>query len=478
MKKENSKKIDKKKITCDSVYLEVSGNNIKACFDISKEGKKYYLLSKQSFGEASEENIADSLKELCKKHDLRPKRAYLNLPKFLVITRFLRLPSVKNAEIADMVRNEAIKQIPYSEDEIISRHRLIQKFKDGYSSVYLALVKQDTLKTYINGILKAGLNIEFIALSSEALFAWYAYELSQAKTKIEGVYGVINIDADHTEIIIGDNNNLAFTRMFATKQDLQANILEVQRSLSIFQKESNKTINKLVVTGSYGKTTEIIDGLQKAINVEVEFIDPARNIKLFGDSATLMADMSYVDLVGIAEKQNELQMNLMTEKLIQSKKAFAIRKGAFKSFLFLTLFLVLIFAAFAKHYIDRKNILEFVDAQMITMKPKVDEALKIKKDIEILRGEFYKSPLAVETLGEIYKITPSGIVYNMIEYDSSGSLILRGYAQDLKNVIGFISTIEKSDVFQNASIKYTSKRNIKGKTFTDFEIICSIKAEQ
>jgi Tfp pilus assembly PilM family ATPase len=75
------------------------------------------------------------------KHNIR-----LNIPRHLVTVRFVKLPSTDEAEIKLMAGSEALKHVPYADEEIVSCHRVIEKTADGYSNVMIAVAQADTVR--------------------------------------------------------------------------------------------------------------------------------------------------------------------------------------------------------------------------------------------------------------------------------------------------------------------------------------------
>ncbi len=58
------------------------------------------------------------------------------------------------------------------------------------------------------------------------------------------------------------------------------------------------------------------------------------------------------------------------------------------------------------------------------------------------------------------------------------SLVLKGNASSMNNVIGFVSLLENSPLFENVKVRYTTQRPNEGSTAIDFEIFCGITGNE
>jgi Tfp pilus assembly protein PilN len=81
---------------------------------------------------------------------------------------------------------------------------------------------------------------------------------------------------------------------------------------------------------------------------------------------------------------------------------------------------------------------------------------------------------SVNALTELYDLAPLNLNLNYIKFENGGKFIIRGTADSMATVFSFNGSMEKSKVFKEVKIKYTTKRVEGQKDFVDFEINCLI----
>ncbi|MCK4463733.1 MAG: hypothetical protein KAU58_05420, partial [Candidatus Omnitrophica bacterium] len=174
------KKIKFKKIP---VSVELYNNSIKLAGGVfSKKGPIFSLIKKEFFSKENND-IFKEIAYLFRIHKFPSKSVFLNIPRHLVMARLLHLPSTSDDEIRNMVKMESAKQMPYRDEDIIIGYKIIEKLKNGYSDVLLAIAQEGIIKRLINILRGADLTIEKIILGSESLFGWYSVIRESRKEK-------------------------------------------------------------------------------------------------------------------------------------------------------------------------------------------------------------------------------------------------------------------------------------------------------
>ena len=81
---------------------------------------------------------------------------------------------------------------------------------------------------------------------------------------------------------------------------------------------------------------------------------------------------------------------------------------------------------------------------------------------------------ALEVLREIHKVVPQEIYLTNISFEEGKLISLRGTSKAMSEVFKFVKTLEGLPIFKNVKTKYVTKRRLKGKDLTDFEITCPL----
>jgi len=128
------------------------------------------------------------------------------IPRYLVIVRFLDVPSLDDAEIRKMVRFQAAKDIPYPENNMVISYRNLGSHRDGFSSIMLVVAKRDTIKGMVDGPEQRP---ETIRLHSELL---YLHLIEKAILSNDKVDLVVHIGKEASEIMIVDKKRPIFSK--------------------------------------------------------------------------------------------------------------------------------------------------------------------------------------------------------------------------------------------------------------------------
>ncbi len=168
------------------------------------------------------------------------------IPRYQVTLRFIEVPSTDSSEIKSMAEFQALKELPYSKEEIITGFRNIGSYKKGFSYIMLAIVKRQLVEEMMA---QRGPKPENIKLETELL---YLYLLKKSIVKQDKVSLVINIQKDYSEIMIIDKTKPVFSRGLTIAEKTGKGWLEeINRSLISYRRDrNNREIEEAVVMHS------------------------------------------------------------------------------------------------------------------------------------------------------------------------------------------------------------------------------------
>ena len=91
------------------------------------------------------------------------------------------------------------------------------------------------------------------------------------------------------------------------------------------------------------------------------------------------------------------------------------------------------------------------------------------------RTELIKECLAHRKVGmillrELIDLLPDKIAITYLAIDGSGIMTLRGQSMQLSDVFTFISSLENSKYFKDASTKYTRTKKVADREVAEFEV--------
>ncbi|MBL7156749.1 MAG: pilus assembly protein PilM [Candidatus Omnitrophica bacterium] len=460
------------------VSVELYNDFIKVAGIIFSKKEPAFRLVKKEFFSRESEVILKEIANLFKTHKFPIGRIYLNVPRHLIMARSARLPSTNDDEIKSMVEMESARQMPYRDEDIIVGYRIIEKLKDGYSDVLMAIAQASTINLFIKTLKGANLMVKKMVLSSESLFGWYLAMKEKTKGESKNNIALINVDSTYIDVDIIEKGKLAFTRAFTySKVEMPFNkdtLDEIKQSIETYQKEKKSTVEKVIITGARNIVKAIEPVLREELGIPLEVIDQSKNITLDKNVEASLGDTSFAGLVGLCLKDKEMEINLLPVNMIEDNELAVLKKNLSKTLILLSCVALIFFTIIAKKIFDKSRYLGLLNSKIKTMEPKVKKAKRMREDIRIIKNVVQKKPLAIDVVAEIYKVTPGGVTFNLIDYESDRSLALRGTAPSLDAVIKFITILEKSQYFENVKVKYTAKRSISGSQVTEFEIICQL----
>ena len=460
--------------------IEIHNDFIKVAAIIRSGKDESFLLIKKEFFSKDPESIFKEIAALSKTHRFLSDKIYLNMPRHQVMVRLMHLPSTDDGEIADMVKMESTRQMPYRDEKIVVGYKIAEKTQDGYSDVLIAVIEATAVERIINILKGSGIVPGKIALSSESLLAWYLTVKGKTRDadKAAGNVAVINVSSSYVDLDILEKDKLVFTRAFSCGAgDLYAVedvVREIEASITTCKKEIKLNLDKLVLTGAESRVIALEAVLKNSVGIPIETVPQDGGFKISAKSTADLTADSFAGLIGLCLKAKDMDINLLPVGMIEKNELKIIKKSLSNT---LALFLgiaILFLGITGKIMLNRIRQLEDINAKISSMEPTVLKARKMKEDIKIIKSTVMKKPLAVDLLSEIYKITPEGIVFDMIDYESDKFLILRGSAGSLDSVIQYIKALETSDYFESVKMKYTAERFSSGKSSTDFEIVCEL----
>ena len=460
-----------------SVALEIGAGHVKLCETVFYKKGPICRLINQALSSKNDNDISREIRNLFDKFGILERNILLNTPRHLVMARLVSLPSINDDEIKNMVNMESLKRIPYSGEEIITSFRIIERLKNGYSNVLMAFAQGHIINRLIGILKNSGLTVEKVALGSESLFSWFSATRKKIKKEEKDAnIALINVDTEYIEMDIIEKGALIFTRSFSYAGKhypyTEEIIDEIYKSVIVCEKERNISVNKIFISGRGDRIKEITPLLKQKIKLPLESIPQDRDIELDKSVEAGLNTASFVELIGLSLKSEDIKINLLPEKLLEEKEFRSFKKNLMRTLILSVCIIVISFGLVVKKLFDKTGYMALLNSRITAMEPTVNRATRMREDIEIMKRQIRKKPLAIDILAEIYKVTPASIAFYLIDYESNKSLILKGNAPSLSSIIEFMRTLENSQHFKNIKLKYTAKRRVKGKQVTEFEIIC------
>ena len=290
--------------------LEVIG------FDNIRHGK---ILSGSNVTEAEkEELIALSLRQFVNKYDLSMDEIVVSVPSQNSFARFVNLPPVEEKRIPEMVKFEAVQQIPFDINDVQWDWQLMTEPDSPEIKVGIFAIKNEVVDSALEYFSREDIQVSYVQMAPMALYNYLLNDRPDMVTSDSQATVVLNIGAENTDlvvctksavwqrcILIGGNT---FTKAIAdtfrlnfekaeklkrtapvskySRQILQAMrpvftdlASEVQRSLGFYNSSNpNTKIVRIVAMGGGTRLRGILKYLQQTLQMPVERPDSFKRL--------------------------------------------------------------------------------------------------------------------------------------------------------------------------------------------------------
>ncbi|MBN2189826.1 MAG: pilus assembly protein PilM [Candidatus Aureabacteria bacterium] len=451
--------------------------------------KKVSRVVVEKISELSDDLISEKLKNLAKSEDINSRYLCLCVPHAQTTVKSIELPSTHEDEIRNMLDLQIGKQTPFSREEVIFDHAVLNISDEGYSKVLLVIIHKDIVERFLNIIHGAGLKTDNIGLSSEGLLKWA--EISCHSKISDDSFILMDVDYDSCDfevihekhIIFSRNISFGMTDFSGDKDGWRKKFAEqLNHCLYAFQNEfPDKETPKLVITGA-DKINEAInvEDMKKELNMSVELVPQFKNIperREFRDDE-LSKDVSYPELLGLVLTYPGHDINLIPQELLLEREVKERGKNLFLfgSYIFLLIFLGSMF--FLGRIYSKERYLGQLQDKLEDIRPKVEKLENMTEKTKIIETRRKERDYSLNLTHEIHGLISPDIHLVSLIYDGKAQFILRGTSKNTSEVFKFVNSLEESECFINVKAKYATKRNDGDKELTDFEIVCPLEMPQ
>lgn len=469
--------LKKEKLT---TAIDISDGFVKVVAISANKGERsLYALDSVKLSTDKVKEIAKEIRSLISKNRLGKSHIYVSFPRHLVTIRNVRLPAANEEEVRNMAELQAIKYVPYSREEMVISHKIIETTKDGYTDILLILAQTKSVDRYTEIFRYAGISIEKIALSSEGLFNWYSGLQLDDRQPI----AIIDLDRRHTHIQIVKNKKIFFTRSVSFDtinpgSDKTILLREINLSFDSFLKEQNERVPRLILSGSENYSSQISAFLADSLSIPCERVEQLRNIKAKGTANKSLQQFkiaSYTYLLGIGSEPEKLTVNLLPREIIDKKRERVLKYELSKTTILFLAVLMIALGIIEKKMYDKRVYLKKIDGRLEEIGPEVKRLSRFKESIELIQNQLMFKGSSIDIIRELYTILPADVSLTLFEFEGKNRVLLRGTTVELSKVFSLLPILEKSPYFENVRINYATKRTFKQKEFADFEIICALR---
>ena len=260
-------------------------------------------------GDNRENLVQAALTNFAQRHSTKGSVVGISVSGQSSFARFIKLPPVEAKKIPEIVRFEAIQQIPFPLDDVEWSYQLFQNDDSPEIEVGLFAMRKELVNAQISQFTNLEMNVQVVQTSPLAV-----YNAMQFDGRLgEGATMIVDCGAENTDLIIADGetvwlrtisiggNNFSealtksFKLNFPKAEDLKRNaatskyqrqifqamrpvfadfVSEIQRSLGFYGTvHRDSKINRIIALGSTFRLPTLQKYLQQNLQIDVQRLD-------------------------------------------------------------------------------------------------------------------------------------------------------------------------------------------------------------
>ena len=259
-------------------------------------------------GDNKESIVQSALANFVQRHDMRGGVVSVGVSGQSSFARFIKLPPVETKKIPEIVRFEAIQQIPFPLDEVEWSYQLFQDANSPDVEVGIFAMRKELVAQHIKLFTDVGLNVQVVQMNPLAV-----YNAMYHDDRLKGTTMIIDLGAENTDLIIAEGENIwlrsipiggnnftetlvkAFKLKFNKAEELKRNaatskygrqilqamkpvfndlVAEVQRSIGFYASvHRDSRITRVLALGGTFRLPGLQKYVQQNLQIEVARID-------------------------------------------------------------------------------------------------------------------------------------------------------------------------------------------------------------
>jgi len=256
-------------------------------------------------GDNKEALIQSALANFVQRHATKGGVAAISVSGVSSFARFIKLPPVEPKKIPEIVRFEAIQQIPFPLDDVEWNYQLFQSPESPDVEVGIFAMRRELINAHIKHFTDVDLNVQVVQMNPLAV-----YNAMYHDNRLQGTTMLIDLGAENTDLIIADGETIwlrsipiggnnftevlvkSFKLPFNKAEDLKRNantskyarqifqamrpvfadlVAEIQRSIGFYSSvHRDSRIKKVLALGGTFRLAGLQKYLQQNLQLEVE----------------------------------------------------------------------------------------------------------------------------------------------------------------------------------------------------------------
>lgn len=312
-------------------------------------------------GDNRESLIQTALANFTQRHSTKGAVVAIGVSGQSSFARFIKLPPVEEKKIPEIVKFEAIQQIPFPLDQVEWSYQLFRQADSPDVEVGIFAMRKELVNQQIKYFTDMDMNVQVVQMSPLAVYNAIYYDNRLA----DGTTMILDLGAENADLIIADGESVwlrsvpiggnnftealvkAFKLNFAKAEDLKRNaqtskyarqifqamrpifadlVAEIQRSIGFYSSvHRDSRIKRIVALGNTFRLPTLQKYLQQNLQIEVDRLDAfnagapddGRLAAVLNDNIASMAGAYGLALQ--AMDQGKIESSLLPQQIRQAK---------------------------------------------------------------------------------------------------------------------------------------------------------------
>ena len=154
-------------------------------------------------GDNRESLVISALANFVQRHELKGAPVAIGVSGQSSFARFIKLPPVEPRKIPEIVRFEAIQQIPFPLDEVEWSYQLFQDPQSPDVEVGIFAMRKELVNQHIKYFTDSGLNVQAVQMNPLAVYNGMYHD-----DRIKGTTMIVDVGAENTDLIIAEGQTI------------------------------------------------------------------------------------------------------------------------------------------------------------------------------------------------------------------------------------------------------------------------------
>ena len=154
-------------------------------------------------GDNRDDLIRASIAELASRKNIKGVQVAIAIPGNSSFARTIKLPPVEKKKIPEIVKFEAVQQIPFPLDDVEWAYQVFEQDDSPEAEVGIFAIRKDVVNEIVGTYTAQNLNVQLVQTSPVAAYNAAAYE-----NRTQDVTMIVDVGADNTDLVIVNGDTI------------------------------------------------------------------------------------------------------------------------------------------------------------------------------------------------------------------------------------------------------------------------------